>query len=177
MKRITISSLSPSAFERAAKEIREYADHLSDQCRTFVDQLAQIGLDSALTNARMSPLGNTVSFQIKNYDMADTAIAILIGTGADTQTENYPVANTLLMIEFGAGIVLNDEQNPFASEFGMGVGTFPDQKHAFDPGGWVYPDETGVWHHTYGTKATMPMYHADTDMLQSIEKVARAVFK
>lgn len=175
--RINISSLSPSAFEKAIKQIQDYKNSLSGKCEEFVEQLAMIGLESANTYASQSPVGSTVSFQIKDYNFSDTAIAILIGTGAEIQTGNYPAANTLLMIEFGSGILLNSQNNPFAEQFGMGVGTFPGQTHAFDPTGWYYPDNTGVWHHTNGIQATMPMYHADTDMITSIEKVARQVFK
>ena len=175
--KINISSLSPSAFERAIKQIEEYKKSLAGKCELFVEGLAEIGLESANTYASESQIGNTVSFQIKNYEFSDTAVAILIGTGAEIQTGNYPAANTLLLIEFGSGIKLNAENNPFAAQFGMGVGTFPGQTHAFDPNGWYYPDDTGVWHHTNGIKATMPMYHADTDIIANIEKVARRVFK
>ena len=37
-------------------------------------------------------------------------------------------------------------------------------------------DEYGEWHHTYGVKATMPMYNADMEILMNINRVAREVF-
>ena len=53
--------------------------------------------------------------------------------------------------------------------------SFPGQTHAFEDG-WYYPDENGEWHYTHGTKATMPMYNASTEMLLNIRKIAREVF-
>ena len=42
-------------------------------------------------------------------------------------------------IEFGAGIHYNkSSSNPKSKDFKLGVGTFPDQTHAFDSNGWYY---------------------------------------
>ena len=58
----------------------------------------------------------------------------------------------------------------------MGVGTFPDQTHAFQDQGWYYMDVSGEWHHSYGVKATMPMYNADIEMILNLRKIAKEVF-
>ena len=177
MKHISINVMSEKSVLKAIKQIQDYKVQFNQKCSTFVERLAELGLQTAQQSASMSPLGNTVAFHVDNHDMFDSYIAMLIGQGGTHQTDGYPPANTLLLIEFGAGIVLNSVANPEAGQFGMGVGTFPDEKHAFDPEGWYYPDESGVWHHTYGVKAEMPMYRAETGMILNIESIAREVFR
>ena len=108
----------------------------------------------------------------KARDLADAlgekVVAMLLGEGIKDQAQ--------MLIEFGAGIHYNHVENPKASEFGMGVGTYPGQTHAFQEEGWYYMDESGEWHHTYGVKATMPMYNADIEILMNINRVAREIF-
>ena len=78
--------------------------------------------------------------------------------------------------EFGAGIFYNNGNiNPKASEMGMGVGTFPNQKHALDDY-WWYRDNDGEFHISYGTKATMPMFNASKTIIEQIDTIAREVF-
>ena len=82
----------------------------------------------------------------------------------------------MLLIEFGAGIRYNPLPNPKAGEYGMGVGTYPGQMHAFDPAGWYYWGEDEKWHHSYGIKATMPMYNAAKIIQERVVQIAREVF-
>ena len=82
-----------------------------------------------------------------------------------------------MAVEFGAGIYYNKSNSIIANKFGMGIGTFPGQTHAFDSNGWYYLGDDGEWHHSYGVKATMPMYKAGTEIRKNIDKVVREVFK
>lgn len=100
---------------------------------------------------------------------------MLIATGV-TKSTDYGDINMLLLIEFGGGIHHNPVANPKAGELGFGVGTFPNQTHAFEDG-WYYPGDDGEWHYTHGVKATMPMYNADTEILLNIRKIAKEVFE
>lgn len=91
-----------------------------------------------------------------------------------------------LAYEFGAGNAYNGMRvnNPYASEFGMGPGTFPEQTHVPDPGWWTMSDFpgnpsrdplTGATQYK-GTQATMPMYNAWLEMSKNLAKIAREVF-
>ena len=161
--------------ERAVKELKDYEGRLVTKCNVLCGKLADMGLTVAKANISSAPLGKYVHLNV-NYEPKKAGCkAILIATG-DTLNTPSGAVNTLLMIEFGAGIHYNHEANPKASEFGMGVGTYPNQTHAFQEEGWYYMDENGQWHHTYGVKATMPMYNADMEILTNIHKVAREVF-
>ena len=78
----------------------------------------------------------------------------------------------LLMSEFGSGWlaeVLYDIQ-------GVGQGTFPHQKHAFDEEGWNWTTPDGVTHHSMGEPPQPTMFSAIVEMQNSIEEVAREVF-
>lgn len=78
----------------------------------------------------------------------------------------------MLMLEFGSGL---QAENP-ANIPGVGTGTFPGQTHAENPGGWWYMDLDGVWHHSNGVSARMPMYFAGKEMRVKIVSIAREVF-
>ena len=78
----------------------------------------------------------------------------------------------MLMLEFGSGL---KAENP-ANIPGVGTGTFPGQTHAENPGGWWYMDLDGVWHHSNGVSARMPMYFAGKEMRAKIVSIAREVF-
>ena len=79
----------------------------------------------------------------------------------------------VLMLEFGSGL---QAENP-ANIPGVGTGTFPGQTHAENPGGWWYMDLDGVWHHSNGVSARMPMYFAGKEMRAKIVSIAREVFQ
>lgn len=78
----------------------------------------------------------------------------------------------MLMLEFGSGL---QAENP-ANIPGVGTGTFPDQTHAENPGGWWYMDLDGAWHHSSGVSAKMPMYHAGKEIRAKLVSIAREVF-
>lgn len=85
----------------------------------------------------------------------------------------------VLFVEFGAGITYNSgNPNPWSGEFGMGVGTYPKQVHAYDESGWGYLGDDDRFHHTFGTEATMPMYHASQAVRQKdlVVRIAKEVF-
>lgn len=79
----------------------------------------------------------------------------------------------MLMLEFGSGL---KAENP-ANIPGVGTGTFPGQTHAENPGGWWYMDLDGVWHHSNGVSARMPMYFAGKEMRAKIVSIVREVFQ
>lgn len=171
-------NLSPSSFRTAAKEVQAYQKNLPAKCRTLVERLTEIGLQEAKARIGQSPLGSTITITTKASPAKVGCKAILVGVGQTQQPadEKFEPINTLIMVEFGAGITYNPVDNPTASEFGFGIGTYPGQTHAFDPEGWMYKDADGKWHHSFGIKATMPMYGATQAMGDQISKIAKEVF-
>ena len=169
------ADLSVKGIESVKRQLLQYKDNLPIKCEKLVSRLLQSGVSVSQTKINESPLGKYVTITTDIQPEKAGCKAMLIATGV-TKSTDYGDVNMLLLIEFGAGIHHNPVANPKADEFGFGVGTFPNQKHAFEDG-WWYPGDDGEWHYTHGTKATMPMYNASTEMLLNIRKIAKEVFR
>lgn len=175
-KRYKVNILSQSSIERLKQELIFYKEQLPEKCTKLADRLAKIGLHVAGLQISESPLGRYVSVNIDINPERTGCRAILTAVGAVQQHEGYEDFNVLLAIEFGAGIYYNKTANPNAGEFGLGVGTFPGQIHAFENGWWYWDDVAEEWKYTHGVKATMPMYEAGQAMIEEVIRTAKDVF-
>ena len=142
----------------------------------MTELLAQKGVEVANVKIGESPLGKYVSVQTNILPEVSGTRAVIVATGAVKHSDGFADFNTLLAIEFGAGIYHNAVANPKADEFGLGVGTFPGQIHAFEDGWWYWDDKSQSWRYTHGIKATMPMYSASIEIISKVVEVARSVF-
>ena len=171
--------LSVKGIESVKKKLIQYRDvELPRKCKEFVERLLQSGVSVSRAKIDESPLGKyvTITTDISADKMG--CKGILLAKGEVKEQEGYEPFSILLAIEFGSGIHYNPTPNPLSAEMGYGVGTFPGQVHAFQPEGWMYWDEKAQeWRHTYGVKATMPLYNADMEIIQNIVKVAKEVFR
>ena len=172
------ADLSVKGIENVKKKLIQYRDvELPRKCKEFVERLLQSGVSVSQTKISESPLGKyvTITTDISADKMG--CKGILLAKGEVKEQEGYAPFSILLAIEFGAGIHYNPTPNPNADKFGFGVGTFPGQIHAFQSEGWMYWDEKAQeWRHTYGVKATMPLYNADMEIIQNVVKEAKDVF-
>lgn len=170
------ASLSVSSIRQLQKDLTVYRDSLTYKCRLLAERLAEIGIDVAQSRVDESPLGKYVTIRTEITEEQAGCKAILIATGEVKESEGYAPFNTLLAIEFGAGIYYNPIPNPNAGEFGLGVGTFPGQIHAFEDFWFYWDDEKQKWLPTHGVKATWPMYSASMEIQENIVKVAKQIF-
>lgn len=178
-KRRFKTNLSVRGINNLKTELLNYKNNiLQSKMNLFTRRLAEAGLNVANVRISESPLGKYVLVRIESKSFKDKSTAFLIATGQTVQSEGYEPFNILLGIEFGAGIHYNkDEINPYANELGFGYGTFPGQLHALKDEGWYYWDaKSETWKHSYGIKATMPMYSAYIEMKPKISIIAKEVF-
>lgn len=159
--------------DKAIKDFERLNDKLDDAAHEIVSKLANRGYEVAYqTMAEGVYTGETI--------------------GSLTIVENDPThyilmasSKAILFFEFGAGVY--GVGHPQAGEFGMGAGTYPNQKHALDPNGWWFPtddpnlaqhyDAQGQgWGHTYGNPPHMPFYNAGQRIKDDLEEVVREVF-
>ena len=171
------SDLSVKGIDSLIRELQKYKDDLPNKCKKLVSELLQSGVEVSKARISDSPLGKyvTVTTNISSEKMG--CKGILMAKGAVKEQDGYAPFSILLAIEFGAGIHYNPTPNPNADKFGLGVGTFPGQIHAYEDF-WFYWDENAKeWKPTHGVKATMPMYSADMEIIQNIVKVAKEVFR
>lgn len=174
-KRIIRGEFSSTGIQSIIDQLQEYKNDLHKKAEILCQKLAEEGMSVAFERLGESPIGKTINLRIDMDSSHAGCKAMLIATG-QTKTNEWGTVSTLLMVEFGAGIHYNHDANPKAAEMGYGVGTFPDQKWAFNEGGWYYKDDNDKWHHSYGIKATMPMYSASVAIRERIADVAREVF-
>lgn len=178
-KKVFKSDLSVNGIEALKRQLLQYKDSLPIKCEKLVSRLLQSGVEVSQSRINESPLGKyvTVTTNISSEKMG--CKGILLAKGAVKEQEGYAPFSILLAIEFGAGIHYNPTPNPIiGSEFPYGVGTFPGQIHAMEPGGWYFwSEEKQQWIHSYGVEATMPLYYADMEIIQNIVKIAKQVFR
>lgn len=175
-KKISVDLFSQKSIQDAIKQIEDYRDDLPKKCQEICRRLSEEGVRVADVAINSVPIGKTITLTTDINPSKMGCKAIMKMSGRETRTEDGRTFFTALAIEFGAGIRYNSTSNPKAKEFGMGVGTFPDQTHAFDPNGWYYLDSNGEWKHSYGVQASMPMYHAFSEMTKSVDKIVKEVF-
>lgn len=176
-KTLNVDILSQSSIRQLCKELKTYQEEIIQKTKTLVKRLSEQGIKVAEAKIGESPLGQYVTLKTDITEEKAGCKAILVATGATRQSKNYPDFQILLAIEFGAGIHYNQKANPNAEKFGLGVGTFPGQTHAFEEGWSYWDDETQKWCYSHGVKATMPMYHASIEMITNCVKTARDVFE
>ena len=165
------AEFSAEGMRNLANQIRQYSYGIERANKLFVQRLAEAGYKIATQQI-------VKSFPSLDHDKPIGSLDII------TDDEGIVSACTLqfsseqaLFIEFGAGIRYNKgADHPLAGQFGYGVGTYPNQTHAFNEKGWSYQGEDGRWHHSYGTKATMPMYSASIDMRERLIEIAKEVY-
>ena len=181
-KKVFLSDLSVQGIENLKKELLNYKNYtLQQKVNEYVSRLLEVGITVAQTNVSESPLGKYVTLSAHTIP-GKVCKGILIAKGEikkemDNKGNSYPPFSTILAIEFGAGVHFNPTPNPNADKFGLGVGTFPGQTHAFEDM-WFYWDEKDQkWKPTHGVKATMPMYNAQMKMIQDATRIAREVFR
>ena len=169
--------LSVKGIEALKRQLLQYKDSLPIKCEKLVSRLIQSGVEVSQTKINESPLGKyvTVTTNISADKMG--CKGVLLAKGAVKEQDGYAPFSILLAIEFGAGIHFNPTPNPLiSSEFPYGVGTYPNQVHAYQDL-WFYWDEnTQEWKPTHGVKATMPMYSADMEIIHNVVKYAKEVF-
>ena len=176
-KKVYKSDMSVKGLDSLIRELQKHKDDLPNKCKKLVSELLQSGVEVSKARISDSPLGKyvTVTTNLSSEKMG--CKGILLAKGAVKEQDGYAPFSILLAIEFGSGVHFNPIPNPLSAEMGYGVGTFPGQIHAFDTNGWYFwSEEKQQWIHSYGVKATMPMYNADIEIIQNVVKFAKEVF-
>ena len=163
------------SLQEAIRQIEQYRDELPRKAQQLCQRLAEEGVKVADAAINSVPIGRTITLTTDINPSKMGCRAMLKMTGRETRTEDGRIYYSALGIEFGSGIYYNKTANPKSSEFGMGVGTFPGQTHAFQDK-WYYLGDDGEWHASHGVQASMPMYHAFSEMTKSVDKIVKEVF-
>lgn len=164
------ANLSPASLDRLAYDFKNYVNSLDYKCELLVRRLIEeVGIKVVQENVDAfkgdSEKSYNTYFELHRYPNK--------GAFGKLVVENEDI----LFIEFGAGIRYNNgNAHPQAKEFGYGVGSYPGQKNAINPGYWWYQDDDGTLRFSLGTEATMPVYKAYAEMISKVGIIAREVF-
>ena len=181
MKRV--SNYSIYNIRSVIKDLRNYQKDLEEKRVIFIRRLMELGIRMA--NAQLGEFAGMVVFE----KTIDENGGIIVASDKEklvkvwytdkklTKERSYEVS-PLLLAEFGSGWLAEVASgvNMASPIGGVGQGTMPGQKHAFDENGWWWYDEDGEKHHSYGSAPTHPLYFAVIEMQTQIELVAREVY-
>lgn len=177
MKKLVLH-LDSKSIKNVKDEIEKYRLSLQRKSEELVSRLLDEGIKVAYQH--LGRYSGYVEFTKEIENDGTHIIGMLIGKDSQPYISTWKVkggektveVSGLLMSEFGSGWLAN----VIWSVSGVGQGTFPDQKHAYDPQGWYWTDADGVKHHSMGEEPHYPMYFADMTMLSQIDSIAREVF-
>ena len=167
-------TLNPQSIDKAIRELEAYRDGLQKKADAIAHGLAE--------------LGYTVAAGILAQHVFDgeTLGSLTVEQESEGKYILYAQSRAILFVEFGAGAKAGT--HPLGADLGLGAGTYPNQKHAFDPQGWwfettdsrliVYTSKkTGKsYGHSYGNPAYMPFGLASEAMKRDLLAVAKGVF-
>ena len=163
--------------------LENYKKEIENQCRTFCERLADVGIKVAtISSLDSGALGAYVVFAKElNGTSSQKGECAMLMYGRDItsiigEDENAAEVSPILMVEYGSGMYAVSEK--LVEDILVGRGTFPGQTHAFDPDGWWYKStKDGQWHHSYGIKPSYPMQKAYDKMQTQVDKIARSTFR
>ena len=171
--KIFVDIFDIDSIDKAIKKLDEYGNSLEQKANQLCEKLANLGYE--------------VAFQIMGEHIysGETISSLQVQEIEPNKYEIIAGSVALLFLEFGAGTV--GAGHPLDDEFGMGPGTYPGQKHAFDANGWWFltDDENlairkskdgKMWGHSRGNPPQMPMYNASRKIREDLLRVAQEVF-
>lgn len=159
--------LTYSSVTDALIAIQEYREGLNRKLQELVAVLIENGIQTSnYWIAATKGDEDTTAFVDYEYNSLGEIVSATISLGG----------KDALFVEFGAGIYYNAAGTPHASQFGMGVGTYPGQRNAFKDH-WYYTSKSGDTRQmSHGTQATYPLYHASVAMRNQLITRALEIF-
>ena len=182
-KTINLDITNPKSIRKTMEYLHGLKSGLPEKCRMLCDELADIGVRTAIisTTGEKSHLSYYVVFA-KELKSVDTKGCSMIMYGRNIkevfgEDVNAAEVSPILMLEYGSGSFALPPQSLLNGQLQVGQGSFPGQKHAFDPNGWWYKStKDGEWHHSYGITPSYPMQNAYNSMVKQVDKLIRRIF-
>ena len=177
--RLNVSLTKKGSIDDAVQKLEEYKKELIRKTEELVSRLMDAGIESGIANS--GDYKGMIVFRKDIGSDSEGVEGVLVATdgqkiirewkykGGIKQAEVSP----LLMAEFGSGWLAKVLDNVE----GVGQGTFPGQKHAFDVNGWWWETPDGEKHHSMGEAPTYPVHSALYAMMFEVDRIAREVFR
>lgn len=187
-------SLDTKELDALADYLDNYARTFEQKVQTFLERLAEKGIEVASVNG-----GDFSSYIVYSKKVESGTKVLMIAKDREEITNSWYSSSTskelrqetispLLMAEFGSGHYAISAEGE-ASGLG-GQGTLNKYGHAFDSNGWYWwsddatsmdgeplNEKNGRWRfHSRGTHPTQPLHKAVMACIEQVEGIAREVF-
>lgn len=187
-------SLDTKELDALADYLDNYAKTFEQKVQTFLERLAEKGIEVASVNG-----GDFSSYIVYSKKVESGTKVLMIAKDREEITNSWYASSTskelrqetispLLMAEFGSGHYAISAEGE-ASGLG-GQGTLNKYGHAFDSNGWYWwsddatsmdgeplNEKDGRWRfHSRGTHPSQPLHKAVMACIEQVEGIAREVF-
>lgn len=187
-------SLDTKELDALADYLDNYAKTFEQKVQTFLEKLAEKGIEVASVNG-----GDFSSYIVYSKKVESGTMVKMIARDREEITNSWYASSTskelrqetispLLMAEFGSGHYAISAEGE-ASGLG-GQGTLNKYGHAFDSNGWYWwsddatsmdgeplNEKNGRWRfHSRGTHPSQPLHKAVMACIEQVEGIAREVF-
>ena len=187
-------SLDTKELDALADYLDNYARTFEQKVQTFLEKLAEKGIEVASVNG-----GDFSSYIVYSKKVESGTMVKMIAKDREEITNSWYASSTskelrqetispLLMAEFGSGHYAISAEGE-ASGLG-GQGTLNKYGHAFDSNGWYWwsddatsmdgeplNEKDGRWRfHSRGTHPSQPLHKAVMACIEQVEEIAREVF-
>ena len=187
-------SLDTKELDSLADYLDNYARTFEQKVQTFLERLAEKGIEVASVNG-----GDFSSYIVYSKKVESGTKVLMIAKDREEITNSWYASSTskelrqetispLLMAEFGSGHYAISAEGE-ASGLG-GQGTLNKYGHAFDTNGWYWwsdeatsmdgeplNEKNGRWRfHSRGTHPSQPLHKAVMACIEQVEGIAREVF-
>lgn len=152
--------------DKVLKQIYKYRDSINAKTHTFLEKLAEIGVNTAEIKFKTATYDGDNDVSVSRPEWIDENRLIISASG-----------KSVTFIEFGSGIMAGFSD--YEMKHGYGPGTWSDndalggKHHWADPNGWYY--EHGKKSH--GNPPARAMYEAGKIMRDRILEIAREVWR
>ena len=156
------------AVKKYGEELPEKAGQVRDKAAEKIKDLAKTGFNGAEYDylVKGGPSSITIPVYVEDGDSENSKRVVADGDKA-------------VFVEFGAGVYFNgpadSSPHPWGDKGPYYIGEYGEGKGKRRV--WGFYDDDGKLQLTYGTPASMPMYHATQEVKQRIPEIARDVFK
>ena len=187
-------SLDTKELDALADYLDNYAKTFEQKVQTFLEKLAEKGIEVASVNG-----GDFSSYIVYSKKVESGTMVKMIAKDREEIPNSWYSSSTakelrqetispLLMAEFGSGHYAISAEGE-ASGLG-GQGTLNKYGHAFDSNGWYWwsddatsmdgeplNEKDGRWRfHSRGTHPSQPLHKAVMACIEQVEEIAREVF-
>ena len=187
-------SLDTKELDALADYLDNYARTFEQKVQTFLERLAEKGIEVASVNG-----GDFSSYIVYSKKVESGTKVLMIAKDREEITNSWYASSTskelrqetispLLMAEFGSGHYAISAEGE-ASGLG-GQGTLNKYGHAFNSNGWYWwsddatsmdgeplNEKNGRWRfHSRGTHPSQPLHKAVMACIEQVEGIAREVF-